>query len=75
LWKRAKQCLCIEYEEAPNHKEAYQRCEQEESDRKKGESSMKRKDSTLVSQMTLEKVIKKNCILKIQRNSWVSQKS
>ena len=44
-----------------HHKEAYQSWEQEENDRKKGESSMKRKDSVLVAQqMTLEQVLKKN---------------
>lgn len=44
-----------------HHKEAYQRCKKEENDRKNGESSIKRKENTLVlQQMTLKQVPKQN---------------
>ena len=41
-----------------HHKEAFQKFEKEEGERKEAESSMKRKDSTLVSQMTMKQVLK-----------------
>ena len=43
-----------------HHREAFQKFEKEEGERKKAESSMKRKDSTLVSQMTIKQVLKQN---------------
>ena len=43
-----------------HHREAFQKFEKEEGERKKPESSMKRKDSTLVSQMTIKQVLKQN---------------
>ena len=44
-----------------HHKEAYQMCEKEENDRKKEGSSIKRKETTLVSQqMTLKQALKQN---------------
>ena len=43
-----------------HHKAAFQKFEQQEGERKKAESSMKKKDSTLVSQMTIKQVLKSN---------------
>ena len=43
-----------------HHKAAFQKFEQQEGERKKAESSVKKKDSTLVSQMTIKQVLKSN---------------
>ena len=63
MWKRTEWCVASNMKKhlKMHHKEAYQRCEQEKTDWKKGESSIKRKESTLVSQqMTLKQALKQN---------------
>lgn len=41
-----------------HHKAVFQKCEQEEGEKKIAESSMKKKDSTIVKQMTIKQALK-----------------